>query len=438
MSAPVSYELATPAKEEHLPPRPGKRSKIAFYGIFGIQNLGNECTLQAILDNAHKRLPNDEIYAICFNPTDTVVRHNIPAYAVTYQDFSRVVPRGGLRGRFEKLLRLIRRVPGELNDWLKAIKTLRGTSVVFMTGTGMLTDYMTSASGYPYHVFRWTAAARLAGSKVRFVGVGVGPIYGRASRWLITTALSLADYRSFRDQNSKDRIKKNGFDSDNDQVFPDLAFSLPPETFPPRASHSQRIHTVGIGVMDHWDIHLWSPEQHRAHYSAYLETMCNFIGWLIEHSYAVRILQGDSKRDVRARADLKAKLEERGIQYESTGIIDEGSTTVEQLIAQIAKTDIVVSPRFHSLLLGLMMNIPGISISYDPKNDALLDGVGLGDYRQLIEEVDFDKLIDQFTSLELRLNEVKPLIEKKSKEYRALLERQYDIIFGEFGRSSQE
>jgi len=426
------------AFKRRLPPRVGKRSRIGFFGIFGIQNLGNECTLQAILKNAQRRLPDDEIYAISFNPADTVARHKIPAYAVTYQDFSGVNPRTGFIGGLEKLLRLIRRVPGELNDWLKAIKTLRGTSVVFMTGTGMLTDYMTSASGFPYHVFRWAAASRLAGCKVRFVGVGVSPIYGRMSRWLIRAALSLADYRSFRDQNSKDKIRKYGFNSDNDYVFPDLVFSLPPETCPPRNDCDVHIRTVGLGVMDHWDIHLWSPEKHQAIYSAYLETMCDFVKWLIKHSYGIRILQGDSKHDARARADLKARLERRGIHYETAGIIDEGSTTVEQLIGQIAKTDIVISPRFHSLLLGLMMNIPGISISYDPKNDALLDSVGLGEYRQAIDNIGFQKLVDQFKNLELRINDVKPLIEQKSKEHRALLENQYDKIFSDFFGSTRQ
>src|SRR5260370_38721387 len=95
-----------------------------------------------------------------------------------------------------------------------------------MTGTGMLPDYMTKASGFPYHVFTWTAAARLAGCKVRFVGVGVGPIYGPLSRWLITTALSLADYRSFRDHNSKNRITKNDFASNQYQELPDLSVPL--------------------------------------------------------------------------------------------------------------------------------------------------------------------------------------------------------------------
>ncbi|MGB2677987.1 MAG: polysaccharide pyruvyl transferase family protein [Candidatus Acidiferrum sp.] len=434
MSIPVEYEAAPAAKKELLSQTATKRSRIAFFGIFGIQNLGNECTLQAILHNARKRLPCEDIYVISFNPDDTSRRHNVAAFAVSQQNFTGVVRRGGFWGGLAKLLRICRRVPGELMDWFTAIKTLRGTDLVVMTGTGMLTDYMTTASGFPYDVFRWTAAARLAGCKVRFVGVGVGPIYGRLSRWLITTALSLADYRSFRDQNSKNRIKKNGFDSDNDPVFPDLAFSLAPDILPRRLNDKRHIREVGLGVMDHRDIHLWNSNEHQAQYSAYLEKMCDFVLWLVERKYAIRILQGDAKHDASTRAELRARLEKRRIRYDQAGITDEGSATVEELIAQIAEVDIVVSPRFHNLLLGLMLNIPAVSISYDPKNDSLLEGVGLGKYCQPLAELDLQKLIDQFVELEARGDEVKPMIEKKAKEYRNLLEEQYDLIFRELER----
>jgi polysaccharide pyruvyl transferase WcaK-like protein len=84
-----------------------------------------------------------------------------------------------------------------------------------------------------------------------------------------------------------------------------------------------------------------------------------------------------------------------------------------------------------------MMNIPGVSISYDPKNDQLLEGVGLGKYCQQLENVDVQKLIDQFTELEARSEEVKPVIERKAREYRNLLDQQYDLIFGEFRRVPQ-
>ena len=359
-------------------------------------------------------------------------RHDLAAFPVTYQDFSGVVRRGGFWSRLAKLFRICRRIPGELKDWFKAIKILSGADLLVMTGTGMLTDYMTSASGFPYDVFRWTAAARLARCKVRFVGVGVGPIYGWLSRWLITTALSLADYRSFRDQNSKDRIRKNGFKPADDPVFPDLAFSLPADLFSRPVNRERHVRQIGLGVMDHRDIHLWSADEHRAHYSAYLDKMCDFVAWLVDHRYAVRILQGDARHDASTRSELKARLENRGIHYGQAGIIDEGSTTVEDLIAQIAEVDFVVSPRFHNLVLGLMLNIPVISISYDPKNDCLLEGVGLGEYSQPFADLDLNRLIEQFTELEARCDEVKPVIQKKAREYRRLLEDQYDLIFDEF------
>jgi polysaccharide pyruvyl transferase WcaK-like protein len=437
VSTSVEYEVASPTEAKLAAPAAAKRPKIVFFGIFGIQNLGNECTLQSILQNARERLPDADISAISFNPADTEQRHHLASLPVSHQDFGKVIRRGGLAGKLAKIGRLLRRIPGEFNDWRKAVKGLRGADLVIMTGTGMLTDYMTTASGFPYDVFRWTCAARLAGCKVRFVGVGVGPIYGKLSRFFITKALSLSDYRSFRDQNSKDRIRKNGFIRDQDPVYPDLVFSLANSSFPQRPNRKGPIRTVGLGVMDHRDIHMWDSDKHEAHYSSYLDTMGDFVVWLVEHNYAVRILQGDAKNDASTREELRSRLEKRGIRYDQAGIVDEGSATVEELIAQIAAVDIVVSPRFHNLLLGLMMNIPAVSISYDPKNDYLLDSVGLRKYCQPIEELDLQRLIDQLTDLISRADEVRPTIERKAGEFRGLLNEQYDRIFGEFTHAGQ-
>src|SRR5579859_3442397 len=209
---PVNPETAT--TESGTPSAASsKRAKIGFFGIFGVQNLGNECTLQSILHNARKWLPDGEIYSICYQPEDTSRRHNVPAVPISARYFQsradgKVIHR---RGGLSRLARVIfQRVPGELMDWLKAIRALKGTDLVVMTGTGMLTDYSTSAFGYPYDVFKWSVAARLAGCKLRFVGIGVGPIYGRLSRRFIHYALSLADLRSYRDEFSKSRIAKTG------------------------------------------------------------------------------------------------------------------------------------------------------------------------------------------------------------------------------------
>jgi polysaccharide pyruvyl transferase WcaK-like protein len=412
--------------ERQVVPRLKPPAKIAFFGIFGIQNLGNECTLQAIVHNARERLSDGQFCAISFDPGDTLHRHNLAAVPMSYQNFTRVRP-----GRLAKVFRILfRRIPGELMDWAKAVKALRGMDLVVMTGTGMLTDYSTTAFGFPYHVFRWALASRLAGCKVRFVGVGVGPIYQRLSRKFIRWALKLADYRSFRDEFSRNRIAKV-FDSSRDYVFPDLAFSLPKSIFPARRNRGRQKQQIGLGVMDHRDIHLLTTNEHEAAYSAYLDKMCEFVEWLVKHDYQVRILQGDAKHDVAPRAELKSRLEQRGIRYEEAGIFDEDSSSVEELLDQLAQVDMVVSPRFHNLLLGMMINIPAISISYDPKSDALLEGVGLGKYRQALFELDVQILIQHFIELQERIQEVKPMISEKANEYRRLLDQQYDLIFGD-------
>jgi polysaccharide pyruvyl transferase WcaK-like protein len=434
---PVDYETAPAAAAQEPASATAGKCRIVFFGVFGVQNIGNECTLQAIVQNARKRLPGSEFSAVSYKTEDTVERHQMPAIPVSQQNFAGVKRRGGLRGRFEKLLRVCLRVPGELNDWLSARRALRGADLLVMTGTGMLTDYMTTATGFPYDIFRWTGAARLAGCKVAFVGVGAGPIYGNLSKRLLRRALSRAEFRSYRDENTRDRIRKIGFRNDKDYVFPDLAWSLDPAMFPQRANRKRTVRQVGLGVMDHRDIHLWTPEEHEARYENYLNTMCEFVVWLVEHNYAVRILQGDAKNDATTRAELKARLEKRGISYEKSGIIDEGAKGVDDLIAQIGECDIVVSPRFHNLLLGLMMNIPAVSISYDPKTDFLLEGVGLGKYCQPLEEVELPKLIDHFTEVEARADQFKPLIAEKAKEYRTLLDEEYDLLFGELERRSR-
>ncbi len=405
--------------------------KIAFFGIFGVHNLGNECTLQAILHNARKWLPSAELSSISYDPDDTTLRHGVKAVPVNGSTARNPgVARSAGIGRWRRIL--FHRVPGELRELRRAKQALKDFDLVVMTGTGMLTDYMTTAAGFPYDVFKWSVAARLAGCKLRFVGVGVGPIYGRVSRWLIKRALSLADFRSFRDENSRNRVRKIGFNSDTDAVFPDLAFSLPPAIFPRKQSRRSAKPVLGLGIMDHRDIHIATREEQEAGYAAYLEKMCEFVCWLVMNGYTVRILQGDFKYDRAPRADLKAKLEGRGVRYEEAGIIDEDTTTVEELLRQLADCDFIVSPRFHNLVLGLMLTKPVISISYDPKSDALLQAFGLDRYRQALTELDVKKLMDQLISLKANEERIKPTIAEVTARNQRLLAEQYEVIFGKF------
>jgi len=116
-------------------------------------------------------------------------------------------------------------------------------------------------------------------------------------------------------------------------------------------------------------------------------------------------------------------------------IIDEPVFSAEQLLSQIAATDIVVATRFHNVLLALLCNKPVIAISFHHKCESLMSAMGLSAYCQDINDLKADKLIENFCDLETNGDKLKPLIREKVMEFREALDEQYNLILGTFDRT---
>ena len=153
------------------------------------------------------------IDCICSDPEDVSARYNIPAIPI----YSR--HRNASRSRAEApytntLVRLLRRVfirlPQELLHWITAFRTLKGTKMLIMTGTGMLTDFGITPLDLHYEILKWSLAAKLRQCRVVFLSVGGSRLDRPLSRWLVKSALSLADYRSYRDRFSRDCLDSIG------------------------------------------------------------------------------------------------------------------------------------------------------------------------------------------------------------------------------------
>src|ERR1700675_1519025 len=219
------------------------RKTVALFGMFGVGNLGNECTLQAILSNLRRFLPNAQVSCICGGPNETALSCNVPAFAI--RDITPPLD--------NRILRLLRRLfLGtfiELGRWVKAIKKLAGTHMLVMTGTGMLSDLGIGPFGLHYDILRWSIAAKLCRCKLLFVSVGAGPIRHPISKLFVKAALRLADYRSYRDIFSKSYVEGMGVAAEGDVVYPDLAFSLPAGMLPNTRALDRRKTVVGIGLI---------------------------------------------------------------------------------------------------------------------------------------------------------------------------------------------
>src|SRR5215470_88689 len=227
-----------------------KPPRISFYGNFGTGNLGNECTLQAVVERVLRRWPDAQLLCFCSIPQDVRTRHNIAAFpseAVDRIAAARSCSHGQ-RSRLARIFRIaFRRMPLELVHWARSLRAVSRTDMVIVAGTGIVGDYLTGPLGWPYDIFKLSTLAALCRVKFVFLSVGVGPIRHPLSRWFLKTSLALAHHRSYRDEASKQYLEKIGFNTERDFVCPDAVFGLSQGNLVSGVRAGQR-RVVGLGL----------------------------------------------------------------------------------------------------------------------------------------------------------------------------------------------
>lgn len=421
--------------------------RIALFGNFGAGNLGNEATLRAIIANLRERLPGAEICCICSGPENTASEYDITAAPITARlptrhlsaELAKRADRAGgqngsLHGRVarprrrsgtsEMLRAALRAFSYPLLEGYRSLKTfgaLKRCDFLVMPGTGMLSDHALQRE-----IFRWAVIAKACRCGILFVSAGGGPVRNPVNRWLVKTALALADYRSYRDATTRDCLRQIGADVSNDAIYPDLAFSLPIAAAPASQVGGPNGVVIGIGVMNWYGANPSVKDE--AIYCDYLARLSMLISRLLEQGYSIRVLIGDTVYDEPVRRDLRAALERRGVTYERVGIVDDPASCVGDLLSQLAKVDVVVSSRFHNLVLAIMLGKPVFAISYHEKFQSLMDGVGLGEFCQDIEHIDIDGLMTKLLALQGVAPEIMARARREAESYRTALEEQYERV----------
>lgn len=396
--------------------------RITFFGHFGSLNTGNESTLLAILLHLRTLHPDCEFSCICSSPETVVKSYGIEAVPIS----TRAVTIWNRQARLDRrLTSACMGLSQELFQYFRAFRVLGRTDTLIVPGTGLLTDAYGLSGWGPYSLFKWSLVARLRGCRVLFVSVGAGPIHSRLGRFLVKSALYLAAYRSYRDESSMDFLSGIGFNVGHDRVFPDLAFGLPETLLPyPRTSGQNRV--VGIGLMTQDEKYSFANPHHET-YEKYLHCLVLFATWLLANDYDIRIFVGDG--DTFVIDDFKSLLD-TSCTYDEGRVIDQPVTSVGEILAQIAATDVVVGTRFHNVLLALILNKPVIAISFHQKCISLMNYMNLSEYCHAIDHMNAAILISQFRNLQDASEKTRPLIRERVLEARRALEDQYELLFG--------
>lgn len=404
--------------------------RLGLWGHYGGRNLGDACVVGAILHNVRCRRSDIEIVGITLNPRDTCDRYGIEAFPMRRWDRPCTRTPGSMAESEGGFGRALERTPvGELRFYGQVVSYLRGLDGILVAGSGPITDEY-GPWIEPKDLLKWTLLARYARVPMGLLCVGAGPVGHRISRLLFRTALRGASHLTFRDQASQRVVSDEVGLKRSDGVYADLAFSLPIDNYrgsgqgnAPR--ESRRV--VGISTMAYAYRHWHFTDASR--YRVYLETLAAFGAHLVEKGFALRLLYTD-RTDYDVGQELKALLQQRHGIIPENHVIDEETPDYPQVMAQIAGCDAVIGVRYHSQVLGFLLNKPVLAVAYYEKTRQLMRSMGQSGYCVDIEEASAEQLIERFDTMMHEEDAIKERLRVRVHEIRLQLSGLFDSLFG--------
>lgn len=405
--------------------------------------------------------PAASLTAFTIRPLDTQMRHGIPAFPLR-PGYDRARPEppvsegaagAGASGppsdaasRAPSLRARVRAVPGlgdflawlaerpqwfremagEAAFWGHRFRHMRRTDLVIVAGSNQLSDYFGGPWGFPYAIWAWTLAARVAGARVAILSVGAGPIRSRRSRFFIRGSVSRAFYVSYRDAGSRDAVAAIGVRGPY-TLAPDLAYGLRPRASgAPSPGFASAAPAVLIIPLPHFDPRSWA-ERDPGVYGRYIDTFATFAVTLLGRGYRVRFAPTQLRVDPPVIADILRAIASRSSSAPPASELAPPVATFQDLVARLAESDYVVATRFHGVLISQMLGKPTIGIVYRPSMRGQLVDVGQGAYAIDIADVTAERLLERLQAL-VQDRGAGERIERRLEEYRAALAAQIRAV----------
>jgi polysaccharide pyruvyl transferase WcaK-like protein len=403
--------------------------RIGIFGNFGWGNIGNSATLEATVAGVRKYLPQAEILCICTNPVEVHRQYGLAVAPVRWGtgEWLRYP-----EGRLNRLAgKLVQRPTAEVKLWQAAHKVLQQLDLLIIAGTGVLDDFAIGPMDLPFDLLKWSLLARQTNVPLVYLSTGAGPLDHARSRMFVKTALRQAAFRSYRDQFSRQYLCSISFDASADPVYPDLAFGLPVAPSQRSAAGHAGPLVVGLGVMSYSGSQT-SADAGEHIYQVYKEKIVRFGAQILANGCSLRLLIGDVQVDRRALDEIAAALAPYNGQSGGELIVAPPAG-VSDLLDQLSCTDIVVATRFHNVLLALLLHKPVLSISYNQKNDDLMQVMGLGEFCQPIAELDVERLLAQLQTLYTQRDRIRAQVTRQTEHQVRMVDEQYERVFSLVG-----
>jgi polysaccharide pyruvyl transferase WcaK-like protein len=393
--------------------RRSRAPRVGIFGKIGAGNIGNDASMEAILNYLSSAHPEAVVDAMCTGPDIVKSKYGVEAVPLSWHHRFKP-PRSEITTTALKIL-------GRNIDVFRTAAWVRRHDTVIVPGAGVLESSLPlRAVEFPYSMFLICGCSRLFGTKVALVSVGASAVNQRLTRWLFDAAARLASYRSYRNTGSRDAMRQRGLDTAQDHIYTDLVFSLPA---PPIEPGDPQL--VCIGVME---FHGTNDDRGHADEirSSYVDGMKCFVRWLVDNDRRVMLVVGDANgSDDNVAQEILADLRETRPNLDPSWAVAQPVDSYDDVMRAMQPAGSVVAIRFHNVIAALKLCKPTIAISYSPKHDALMAEMGMPRFSQPVNPFDHDLLIKRFVELESNSEQFREVLMRSNAANEQLLREQF-------------
>jgi len=316
--------------------------KIIIFGWFGAGNIGDEAILQAMLSFL-KSQQELEFDIVSFNPTKT---------ARLTAGFSSV----------KKIIKIGSKLSFLRSDFRGIYKSLKDSDAIIIGGGGLFQDIY-NFYFIPFFTLIVIAATHLR-KRILLYAIGIGPFKRKIAQWLCRMAANRAEYISVRDTLSRERLQELKIRQEV-HLAPDPVFLLQPAK-PGRASSIlaaegfNHKNSLKIGVCLQM-LFKWDKRAEKVMAEALDKLAQNYKAeilfipfgrypnsWLNPKAHEVDVVASKKISDL----------------MEGKSCILTREYTPDEIMAVIGEMDVIISMRFHGLIMSLVMGIPSIGLTY--------------------------------------------------------------------------
>lgn len=418
-----------------------RRGTVAILGPYGFGNLGDAAIQEAVLAQLHERVPDARVVGVSMNPSDTRRRHGIETFAyhtAAHRALREAEERAAnvdrtagrrswLHDRLQWRIERWARRWAEVRHLLYVVRVLRKIDLLLISGGGQLDDFWGGPWQHPFTLVKWTALARLLGVPVMFLSVGAGRVTDPRSCRMLRWALRLAAYRSYRDEGSLRLVReKIGF-AGPDSVVPDMAFALPVGEGPRMASVPAATGLrVAIGPIPYCNPDIW-PERDAGRYGIYVDRLARTSAALLERGAELTFVVGEVHHDPVVVEAVVQRLRV-AVPHLMERVHAPAIESVAQLVAALRRSDLVVSSRFHGVLLSQLLGRPVLAVSYERKVRQLMVDAGLERWVVDIEEATPERMSDMMQAIESSLDDIRMALAQRVPAAVRRVTAQFDAI----------